>query len=159
MVNKWSRMRAVIFEQKQSGASNDKQVSVVIIQVDTREEDYRRKEPETSQKPSRAEWPWVELLLLERAAGWPSSNWWKKGVSHQEGRLGLSLKGPLNLQDWVKAVKGWLACCGNCLVATPSTCWPHLPPSSSHSVSSYRDSPLCADHCAGGWVHTVIKET
>jgi len=48
-------MRAVIFEQKQSGASNDKQVSVVIIQVDTREEDYRRKEPETSQKPSRAE--------------------------------------------------------------------------------------------------------
>lgn len=32
----------------------DKQVSVVIIQVDTREEDYRGKEPVTSQRPSRA---------------------------------------------------------------------------------------------------------
>ena len=52
-----------------------------------------------------------------------------------------------------------MAYCGNCLVATPATCWPHLPPSSNHSVSSYRDSPLYADHCAGGWVHTVMKET
>ena len=48
-------MRAEIFEQNQSGASSDKQVSVVIIQVDTREEDYRGKEPVTSQRPSRAE--------------------------------------------------------------------------------------------------------